>query len=304
MQGCLAPSEIPGVSSQDASVFGAVAEDIIYADFHSKYAGGTYELFRDANNPSSYLLFLARNNPQFSQTMQEDYYRRLRVEQLMRIPDFLVHKPAEQAFYEVKPDSPSGMAAGIEKVGTLRAVYTYYQLPYAAGSVFTPRNHTLASLGAALQVTMRVRRAADGLLVYRICLDSEGIIQLALLALILRLVVRYVNQQKGKGRFQPIDLQPVLSRLQLSDLARDLGLTAAAAAGAVAAKASWRHFWKAVVARFAVRGAAAATLAAADGPLPVGDLISVGLALWTIVDIVRFNDELWRDAEVIARQGA
>ena len=68
--------------------------------------------------------------------------------------------------------------------------------------------------------------------------------------------------------------------------------------------ASLRNFWKAVVARFAVRGATAAGLAAADGPLPVGDLIALGLTLWTVIDIIRYSDQLWRDADRIARQGA
>jgi hypothetical protein len=305
MQGCIAPSEIPGVSSSEASAFGAVAEELIYVDFHSKYAGGPTELFRDANNPSSYLYFLAINNPHFTQPRQEDYYRRLRGEGLGRIPDFLVHKAVEKAFYEVKPDSASGITAGVDKVGTLMAVYAYYQLPYKAGSTYTPRDQTIAQLGNALKAILRVRRAAEGLLVYKICLESNGIIELATLALLLRYIVRQINEQKGRGRFRPVDLEPALRQQQLGDLAKALGLTVATAAVAgAAAKVSWNHFWKAVVKRFAVRGAAAATLAAVDGPLPVGDLIAAGLGLWTIVDVIRLSDQLWRDAEVIARQGA
>lgn len=38
-------------------------------------------------------------------------------------------------------------------------------------------------------------------------------------------------------------------------------------------------------------------LAAADGPLPVGDLIDLGIAVWTMVDIVQVWDELWKAAE-------
>jgi len=59
-----------------------------------------------------------------------------------------------------------------------------------------------------------------------------------------------------------------------------------------------------VVKRFALRGALAATLAAVDGPLPVGDLIAVGLSIWTIVDIIRLSDQLWKDALEISREGA
>src|SRR5688572_33511832 len=121
MQGCIAPSEVPGVSSSEYSAFGAIAEELIYADFCTKYARTPTGLFRDANNPAAYLYFLAINNPQFTQAQQTDYYTRLRTEGLERIPDFMVHTPAERAFYEVKPDSPSGITAGVQKVGILTA---------------------------------------------------------------------------------------------------------------------------------------------------------------------------------------
>lgn len=302
MQGCIAPSEIPGVTFQEASVFGSVAEDLIYADFVSHYAISGTELFRDANNPAAYLYFLAVNNPQFTQAFQEDYFRRLQGEQLMRVPDFLVHKPAEKAFYEVKPDSPTGISAGAEKVGILSAVYPYYHLPYVAGTQFSPRDHTVARLGTALRATLRVRRAGPGLLAYKLCLESDGLIELVTLAILLRYIVREMNKQRGRPRFRPVDLEPVFHQdQQLGDLARTLGL---ALAGAGAAAVGWKYFWKAVAARFAVRGGAAAALAVADGPLPVGDLLAAGLAIWTIIDIIRLSDELWRDAHALAQRGA
>ncbi len=301
MQGCLAPSEVPGVTPNDASVFGGLAEDLIYADFCTRYARVSTEVFRDANNPAAYLYFLTINNPQFTQARQTDFYQRLLGESLMRVPDFMVHTAAEKAFYEVKPDSPSGMAAGVEKVGILRAVYPFYGLPYVAGSVFNPRDHSVANLGSALRVTLRVRRAAPGLIVYKLCVDSEGVIELATLAALLRYIVTQMNRQKGSGGFRPIDLQPAFrSNQQLGDLARTLGLTLAVAGAAV----GWRYFWKAVAVRFAARGATAAVLAAADGPLPVGDLVAAGLAIWTVVDIIRLSDQLWMDAAQIQARGA
>jgi hypothetical protein len=236
--------------------------------------------------------------------LQEDYYLRLRGDSLMRVPDFLVHASNEKAFYEVKPDSVAGMRAGVQKVGILGAVYRHYHLPYRGGTAFTPRDHTLATLGSALKATLRVRRAAPGLIVYKICLSSKGAIELATLAALLRYIVKQVNSQKGTGRFRPIDLESALRNQQLPDVARLLGLSMAAGATATLVKVGWRHFWKAVVKRFAVRGATAALLAGADGPLPVGDLIAAGMAIWTVVDVIRLSDQLWRDADSIARQGA
>lgn len=302
MQGCIAPSEVPGIASTEAGTFGAIAEELIYADFCTRYPRVGNQLFRDANNPSAYLYFLAVNNPQFTKARQTDYYTRLLGEGLMRIPDFLVHTPAEKAFYEVKPDSPSGMAAGVEKVGTLSAVYPFYTLPYRGGSMFTPRDHVVARLGTAIEVTLRVRRAAPGLLVYSLCLKSDGVIETATLAALLGHVVREMSKQRNNGTFRPVDLAPLFARnQQLSDLARTLGYSVA---GAAAATVGWKWFWKAVVKRFALRGTTAAAIAAADGPLPIGDLVALGMTVWTIVDVVRLSDELWREARMMRDRGA
>ncbi len=298
MHGCLAPSEIPGVVPREASTFGGLAEDLIYADFRAQHPATGNQVFCDNHNPAGYLYFLAVNNPRFPQSLQEDYFRRVRGEGLMHVPDFMLHTPAERSFYEVKPDSASGRRDGMHKVGTLQAIYRTYHLPYIAGNRHAPRDHEVARMGSALRVTLRVQRIAPGLIVYRLCLDSETTLEIATLAALLAWIVRELNQQRGRRTFRPIDLEPALRQHpDLTALARTLGLTMAAA---VVARAGWRHFWRAVVARFAVRGATAATLAAADGPLPIGDLFAAGLALWTIVDVIRLSDELWRDAERLA----
>lgn len=301
MRGCLAPSEIPGISRQDASAFGEIAEELIYADFCTRYPRVATQVFRDAYNPSGFLYFLTINNPQFTRARQLDFYVRLRTQRMMYVPDFMVHTATEKAFYEVKPESRTGMSAGVQKVGTLGAVFPSYGLPYVAGSVYSPRDHVVGRMGPALEVRLRVRRVAPGLLVYALCLRSDRAMDMATLALLLRYLVLELNKQRGSGSIRPVDLTPLFTRnVRLDDLARSLGIPiAGAAAGAAAGIVGWRYFWRAVARRFAVRGSTALVLAAADGPLPVGDLIAAGLALWTIVDIVRLHDELWRDARVI-----
>jgi hypothetical protein len=59
----------------------------------------------------------------------------------------------------------------------------------------------------------------------------------------------------------------------------------------------WKKFWQAVIVRFGLRGAIAAALSAADGPLPIGEIISLGLALWTAYEIVQLWDTLSQQAE-------
>ena len=65
----------------------------------------------------------------------------------------------------------------------------------------------------------------------------------------------------------------------------------------VVRRAGWRAFWRAVARRFALRGVTMAALSAADGPLPIGELISLGLTLYTIWEIANIWDELWRQAD-------
>jgi hypothetical protein len=67
-------------------------------------------------------------------------------------------------------------------------------------------------------------------------------------------------------------------------------------------RTGWRYFWRAVIRRFGFRIAIAAALAAADGPLPIGELIDIGLALWTIWDIVQLWDVIWSEANQIQQQ--
>lgn len=78
----------------------------------------------------------------------------------------------------------------------------------------------------------------------------------------------------------------------------------AAAVAAIAGRALWRHFWRAVIIRFGVRAAAAAALSLADGPLPFGELVSLGIGLVTVVQIIDDWNQLWSDADRIAAEGA
>ena len=302
MQGCLAPSEIPGITSSEASVFGSVAENIIQADFCRQYACMSGNVFMDSNNPAAYLYFLASKNPHFTQEKQIDYFERAWGQKLAKVPDFLVHMPGEQVFYEVKPDSTSGIGAGVDKLGKLLATYGYYSLPYTMGIRYRPNSHRVAFLGGRLTVELRVRMAHQGLIVYKLCLKSDEQLEIAVVAALLAMIVREMNRRRQERIFRPIDLEPVFRQDEhLWELAAKLGLVFAATG---VAAVGWSYFWKAVAKKFAVRGAAAAAMSAADGPLPVGELLSLGLAVWTVVDIIRLSDELWADAARLKAQGA
>jgi hypothetical protein len=76
--------------------------------------------------------------------------------------------------------------------------------------------------------------------------------------------------------------------------------TVATAVAVVAGRALWKHFWRVVAERFAVRLGVAVVLAAVDGPLPFGELLDAGLAVVTIAQIAIEWDELWRKAGLLA----
>jgi hypothetical protein len=209
-----------------------------------------------------------------------------------------------------KPDSVDGIRAGRYKVGILSATFKAFHLgrmnnqvkSYQQGIRFKPRDRLVAWLGNQVNVWLRARLTGPGLIVYQLCLKSDGVMEMITLAAVLRYIVRLLNTQPKNYLFRPVDLALSLRGVPLSDFGRSAGIAAIVATGTLAVRAGWRHFWKAVVSRFAVRGTTAATLLAIDGPLPVGDLIAAGLTLWTVVDVVRFNSELWREAERIAQQ--
>lgn len=71
----------------------------------------------------------------------------------------------------------------------------------------------------------------------------------------------------------------------------------------VASRVLLRFFWRVIGRRFEVRITAAVATALADGPEPfIGDLIALGISIWTIVEIVNHWDEIWAEAEQLAAQ--
>lgn len=306
MQGCLAPSEIHGVSDQESAVFGALAENIIYADFYSKHPPFDiypFPIFIDNYNPGPYLLFLARHNPHFNKRKQIEFYTRLAETKLgVKIPDILIHTFTRKEFYEIKPDSASGIEKGVRKVGILSATYKAYALPYSPGCNYSPNNIVVASVPGQLKVTLKVWMKGPGLIAYKLCLDSSQLLDLVTLSALLRYVVKKANEQKNFPTFRPVDLRTAFVREgELASLAKILGLSMTmAVAGAV----SWKYFWRAVAIRFAAQGAKSAFFAAADGPLPIGDLIAAGLSISIIIDIIRLNDTLWLEAAQLELEDA
>ena len=297
MKGCIVPSEI-GFSPAQSSTFGRIAEDIILADYVRRYPVSPNSLYVDNYNRNAYIYFLIHHNPHLE----------LIIHPMIRVwghvgivrPDFLIHTPLVQEYYEIKPDSDSGYEDGVWKLGTLSATYRSLLLLYRLGSHYQGTSILVASYGSLLRAYLTTRLKGPGFITYQLCLECNGIVQWASFAAILRYIISEILKQQGKPQFRPIDLAPAFAKAgQLAKIAAALGLTMV-----VVKKIPWRFFWRAVAKRFAARGALAALLSAADGPLPFGELASAGMALWTIVDVIRLSDVLWTEAVELQRTGA
>jgi hypothetical protein len=167
------------------------------------------------------------------------------------------------------------------------------------GVQFSPVKIKVASFAAQqLEVYFNAELKGPGLILYELC--ASGNVAEEVWILLMRYIIKKMNQQRKQRTFQPIDLGNALAREgQLSDLARILGVASAVGVASI----SWKFFWRAVVKRFALRGAVAELMLASLGPIGVGELITAGLLVWTLVDIVRLNDELWASAQQMQRTG-
>jgi len=195
------------------SAFGAVAESIIGGRFLDSVgrrgkgffpASPTQEDFQDISigigNIRLHILYC-------------DFHNRLSAARMLalgtsRIPDLITHNPSRSAtparaeFYEIKPNSPSGLADGFAKISMVKMVYGVVKLPYVAGSVWKPDEKILISKGAPLGVKLEVffhfKWFAPGLIVYDICVEGELekialALLLAILAIILALLLKGVR---------------------------------------------------------------------------------------------------------------
>jgi hypothetical protein len=152
-------------------------------------------------------------------------------------------------------------------------------------SVYSPPNFTVTAPGMG-RAELRTAWCTPGLLAYSVSASAEENIRVPV-PQAQREASRRTLRNEAQSRAVPI--------------AVGLGATAVAA---VAGRALWRHFWRVVIQRFAIRGAIALGLSAADGPLPFGELVSLGLGVVTAVQIIQDWNDLWREADRVAAEEA
>ena len=210
------------------SAFGAIAEKIIggrFLDHVGRRANGffpaspTQEDFQDISigigNIRLYILYLKFHNPISVKQMLV-----LSASGMVNIPDLATHNPPRSAaptraeFYEIKPNSPSGLAAGAAKIMSIALLNSVLPLPYKRGVVWKPDEKIMIArgspLGVYLEVYFHYKWISPALIVYEICVDGElEKIALALLIAILAIILAIIL--KG-GRIPiPIPQEPVIA---------------------------------------------------------------------------------------------
>lgn len=113
------------------------------------------------------------------------------------MPDLLTDDGTITEFYEIKPNSPSGIVDGIEKVTKIGALMGFFNLPYVPGTKFNSDKKVLIFKGIMFEIEVKVFfhffRLQAGLIVYDICVEAgvaiEDIVAKAIIGAIVLIVV-------------------------------------------------------------------------------------------------------------------
>lgn len=163
------------LSPAAAVLVGRMAEGVVKDDFCRLQAPCTSADFFDLSPSSSdYTDFLLREHPDL------DAAELGGLGSLTR-PDILRHRPAQSAWYEIKPLSISGAIAARIKNHEIVKNYARVGLPYTTGTSYTPTEFiTLGTFftpeGENLRVVLHLMRRAPGLVFWEICVEGDYVL--------------------------------------------------------------------------------------------------------------------------------
>ena len=200
---CLAPSEF--LQTPVASAFGAFAESVIAGDYLKNVGRPSFfpaspfdflDISVGFGNTVLYIAFLKSHHPRLSAAA----LLALSAGGLLKIPDMMTSDaPRRTEFYEIKPNSFTGRAAGSVKIAMIDGLMTFHSLPYVPGTQYSPNTRipifSGTPLGARLDVFFHFERIAPGLVVYDVCAEGDlaqlGLaVLLAILAIIIAILLR------------------------------------------------------------------------------------------------------------------
>jgi hypothetical protein len=179
---CIAPSLV--LTPQAAGQLGLVAEAIIARKYLSDVGRLAYfpappgmdflDITAGFGNTSLYAAFLVAKHPRLTAGQIVD----LSNNGLVKIPDLVTSAPPSTTeFYEIKPNSPSGLAAGSTKIANVHALYQSKGLPYTPGTKWKPDTRVNlfsgSLLGLEVEVNFHFFRVQPGLIAYEVCAEGR-----------------------------------------------------------------------------------------------------------------------------------
>jgi len=171
---CFPPSAF--ADPQFASGFGTIAERFIENDYCDTLGCSAATVFIDNNNPTAYKAFLTAHNPSLRSGAKAVALTAASITGIAR-PDILNDDGVRRDFYEIKPLSPSGAAAGVEKLVEIAAFMALLGLPYVSGVTYSPsKDIPIMSgtiLGEPIGVALNVQRFVPGIVTYSLCLRGN-----------------------------------------------------------------------------------------------------------------------------------
>lgn len=227
MESCFVASET-GTPQRFLSMLGNIVEIVVVDDYMKDRVarGGIVDVFPSPTARDFFDLhddrcealagFMKLRNPSVDETLIRDFcrQRKIRDGDKSMVPDIITHDGALREFYEIKPASASGKAAGRQKIRNFDELRSGMQTAYQPGTAYDPRVKivfwTGVWAGVPARVSLQFDRETDALIVYRFCVEvnAETVTQAALF-LILRAAIVAVILSKN-----PL-LIPAIARLSM-----------------------------------------------------------------------------------------
>ena len=207
---CVAPFDAlalavdPPLALTLSVLFAALAEGLIEADYLAKRPGKIFvDHYFDNPITASYIAFLASHNPHLRTR------RNLAALAILANmpgggisrPDILTDSGGLKEYYEIKPDSAAGSAAGAAKLIAIIGFMGIFTLPYAPGITFTPTpsiplgSGTIPTVGGPVpfSATLGVARTKAGLIQYKGCVETDfvkvGVTVLVIIAIVIIIIL-------------------------------------------------------------------------------------------------------------------
>jgi hypothetical protein len=236
---CLAPSEVPSVTDNQASALGRIVEIPIIRNYCAEVGCAPFatDYFDVLDNAGLYIGFLGAHNPHLTALDIVELALAATVLGGVFRPDILTHKPPRLEYEEIKPDSAVGRAAGRVKQAGLAVLFARFSLPYVPGITWSGTGTLpLVTLPGPVEVFLEWHRNGPGLVVYNFCVRGEKSILTAygIAAIIIAVILIILS----RGEILPPLPVPALAAGGLLGLAGAVAAAGEASAGQSAAESA------------------------------------------------------------------